>query len=482
MENVSVENIIKKRTVTVKPSTTIRDVARLMCENRSTYVLLGDKKNFAKSKIFVPNQKVILSDSGEEITGILTEGDLKRAVAEGIDTSSKASSIVGKNIITINKDKKVWEAGIEFFKSRIKHLPVEDNGKIIGVLTITNLAFFLSESPLYFLKEFSRAKNIDEITESYQRFQTYILETLPKEFRKESVDPQYLGNMISMINDEILMSVTRICIENLEKPPCKFSFFVMGSEGRMEQLLRTDQDNAMIFEKKEEKNYFLELGKSIHSSLLEIGFSDCPEGYTVGNSTYVMTQEEWAEMMNHWAFSLESKDLLNLSVFADMKHVYGDEELFNKLRERLFSLCRNERVFTSLFEVSLEFSVPTRSKKMDLKNQGLLPLIAPIRVLSLRFNIKHTNTFDRLEELRLKGNISNDLVSNLKVAYNFLKTLHFLTQIEAIKNKEKDANKLDPKDIPKIKAKFLEECLKVISEFQGLMTGKFLYGLSSGFI
>ncbi len=459
MENVRVKDIIKKRVIKVKPSATIKDVAKVMCESGSTYVLLSDEK----------------------IEGIITEGDLKRAIAQGIDMSSKASSIVSENIIKVEKDRGVEEAGIEFFKNRIKHLPVEDNGKIIGVLSISDLTFFLSKSPLYFLKEFSKAKSIDEIKESYRRFQGYILEILPKEFGKEGVDSQYTENIISLINDEILMSVTRICIKNLGEPPCKFSFFVMGSEGRMEQLLRTDQDNAMIFEKKEERNYFLKLGKSIHSSLLKIGFSDCPEGYTVGNNMYVTTLEDWLARMEHWAFSLEAKDLLNLSVFGDMRHVYGEEELFDKLRERLFSLCRNERVFVNLLEVSLEFSIPSKPKKMDLKNQGLLPLIAPIRILSLKFDVRSTNTLGRIEELRAKGNINNELASNLTVAYNFLKTLHFLTQIENIKKKEKDANRLNLKDIPKIKAKFLEDSLKTISEFQGPMREK-LKWLTSGFV
>jgi len=459
MENVSVEDIIKKRIVKAGLSATIKDVAKLMCESGSTYVLLGD----------------------EEVKGIITEGDMKRAIAQGMDTSSKASSIANENIIKIEKNMGVEEAGIEFFKNKIKHLPVEDNGKIIGVLTIKDMAFFLSKSPLYFLKEFSKAKSIDEIKKSYQRFQRYVLEILPREFDSGSVDPGYIGKMISMINDEILISVIRICIENLGKPKCKFSFFVMGSEGRMEQLLRTDQDNAMIFEKKQERDYFLELGKSIHSSLLKIGFSDCPEGYTVGNNTWVMSLEDWSEKMEHWAFSLEAKDLLNLSVFGDMRHVYGEKELFDKLRERLFTLCRNERVFANLLDVSLGFSVPSKPKEMDIKNQGLLPLIAPIRILSLKFDIKNTNTIDRIGELCTKEDISNELASNLKVAYNLLKTIHFLTQIENIKRKEKDVNRLNLKDIPKIKAKFLKDSLKTISEFQGPMREK-LRWLTSGFV
>lgn len=459
MEDARVEDIIRKRMVKINPSATIKDVAKIMYESGSTYVLLGD----------------------DEIKGIVTEGDLKRVMAEGQDTSAEATSIASEDVIKIEKGGGAEDAAIEFFKNKIKHLPVEDDGRIIGVLSITDLTFFLSKSPLYFLKEFSKAKSIEEIRESHQKFQRYVLEVLPKEFGKEGVDSQYMGNIISMINDEILVSVTRICIKDLGEPPCRFSFFVMGSEGRREQLLRTDQDNALIFEKKEGKGYFLNLGKSIHDSLLKIGFSDCPEGYTVGNGLWVKSQDEWLKKVEHWAFAMSAKDLLNLSVFADMRHVYGEEEVFNKLREKLFTLCRNERISTSLLGVSLEFSIPGNPKEMNLKTEGLLPVIAPIRILSLKFNIKSTNTFERIEELCAEGNISDELASNLKVAYNFLKALHFVVHIENIKKKRKDVNRLNLKDIPKIKAKFLKDSLKTISEFQGPMRGRLMW-LTSGFV
>ncbi|RLI92121.1 MAG: hypothetical protein DRO65_00480 [Candidatus Altiarchaeales archaeon] len=456
MMDLQISEIISKKIPVVSENASIRNVAKIMEREKSTYVLIENSKG--------------------ELCGIVTEGDLKRAISKSMDIKKPVTLLMSSPLITISSDSMIWEATIEFFKNRIKHLPVEKDGKIIGVLTIKELALYLSRVPLYFLKEFSKAKNVEEMKESYEKFQKYTLKILPAEFEKDNIDPRYIGNIISMINDEILKTTIKLSLKKLGIKDKNFSFFVMGSEGRREQFLRTDQDNGIIFTNKENRDDFIVLGKEVHRSLLEIGFADCPASYTVGNENFVKSLDDWLSTIEHWSYSLSANDLLNLFVIGDMRHVYGNSNLLLKVRKRLHSLCRNEHIFVKMLEASLDFSVPSKPKKIDLKNQALLPIIAPIRVLSLRFGIHETNTLDRIEKLKEKKVLSKEIVTDLKVAYLFLKNIHFLTQVKNIRTNAEKINLIDvKKDLPKIKAKFLEDSLKTISEFQNLLEKKFLF-------
>ncbi len=455
-------DLVSRKIPTLSDMNTIKDAAEIMEKEGSTYVLIKNSKG--------------------KICGIVTEGDLRRAILQEMNVRENIKSIMSESLIKIDANCMLWEATADFFRNKIKHLPVEKNGRIIGVLTIKDLAFFLSRIPLYFLKEFSRARNINEIKSSYEKFQKYTFQILPKELERESINSRYMGNIITMIDDEIMKSVIRLVLKKMNISREKFSFFVMGSEGRMEQFLRTDQDNALIFSNSGNKKQFVELGNEIHTSLLEIGFANCPAGYTVGNEKFVQNVDEWLSIIEHWSYTLSSEDLLNMAVFGDMRHVYGNKDLFLRVNRRLYSLCKNEIIFRKSLDVSLGFSIPLKPKKINLKNDALLPLIAPIRVLSLKFDIHETNTFDRIERLKEKKVLSKELASNLEIGYRFLKDLDFMIQINNILsgNDKNTIHDMDVrKQIPKIKSKFLEDSLKTISEFHNLIRGKYLYYTTS---
>ncbi|RLI93854.1 MAG: hypothetical protein DRO94_04245 [Candidatus Altiarchaeales archaeon] len=458
MMDLRVTDVVLKRISDIPEGKSIRDAAKTMEKNGSTYVLV--------------------KNSDGEIVGIVTEGDLKRAISNDISVRESVKSIMSKPIIKIDSDSMLWEAIIEFFRNKIQHLPVETNGKIVGVLSIRDIVFFNSPIPLYFLKEVSRANNIDDVKELYNRFQNYMLQILPRELEKENIDLRYIGNIISMINDEIIRVIIRLSIKKKKIDEEEFTFFVMGSEGRREQFLKTDQDNGIIFSDEKNREKFISLGREIHGSLLKIGFADCPAGYTAGNEEFVKSLKDWLSTVEHWSYNLSAEDILNFFVFGDMRYIYGNKELFLRIRERLYSLCKNENIFRKLLQTSLEFSIPSKPKKIDLKNEALLPIIAPIRVLSMRFGVYETNTVDRIEKLKEKKVLSDELATDLKVAYIFLKNLHFQTQVRNIKN-EKNKHKINfidvKNDLPKIKAKFLEDSLRTISEFHNLIGGKFIY-------
>jgi|GEM_PF-890122 len=452
---VKVGDIVRGAPIFVPPSATIKEAAKIMHENGKTYVLVAD----------------------ETVKGIITEGDIRRAVALDIPLSKEIDTLISGRLITISKDKTLWDAVIVFFKNSIRHLPVKDNEEITGVISINDIVFYASKVPFYFLEEFTKARDIKEVREIYERFNTYLCEILS---RDEYVNPVNLGKIVGFINDQIIKSVIKICIDELGNPPCRFSFFVTGSEGRMEQLLRTDQDNAMIIENESYKDYFIELGKRIHSYLLKVGFPDCRGRYTVGNEKWIMSVKEWLETLKYWESVFTPQNILQLSIFTDMRHVFGDVSLFNLVQGVLFRIGEKKVIFAKMLEESLKFRVPIgfggrlTVERLDLKKHAIVPTIAPVRALSFGFNVRAKNTVERIDELVAKGAISKDLATNLKASYVFLRRIHFLTQVHNVGKEDININELNLRELPKVRVEFIKNSLKSISEFHKMIEARFL--------
>ncbi|AEA46365.1 DUF294 nucleotidyltransferase-like domain-containing protein [Archaeoglobus veneficus] len=455
LQAVKIRDIISSEPVIVHPSMSIRDAARLMHSTGKSYVLLADV----------------------EIKGIVTEGDIKRAVANEVPVTTPLSKIATTNLITIDEDSTLFDAIVLFFKNRIRHLPVKRGKKIVGVISINDVLLFASRIPFYFLDSSAKAQSIDELGEIYRKLNTFIIENLA---RDEYVNPVDFGKILGYINDQILRSVVRLSIDELGSPPSRFSLFVMGSEGRFEQLIKSDQDNALVFENDAHREYFVELGSIIHSNLLRVGFPECRGNYTVGNEEWVRSAEEWMKLIAEWEIIYSPENLLKISIFSDMRFVYGDVSLFNLLKSVLFRLGEKDVIFIKLLVEALKFRPPIgfagrlTSDVIDLKKDAVTPVVAPVRVLSLRFGVRAYNTAERIEELAEKGAISKELAANLKTSYVFLKRMQFLAQVANIRRGKEKINLLNLKELPKLRVEFIKDSLKSVAEFQKMVAARYL--------
>jgi CBS domain-containing protein len=360
---------------------------------------------------------------------------------------------------------------VKFFKHGIRHLPVRDGDEIIGILSVNGVVQFASKIPFYFLDEIRNAEDLDDLKAVYSKLNEYVVEFIS---RDEYINPIDIGKVLTYLNDEIIKRVIKLLkFEN----PCRFSLFVMGSEGRLEQLIKTDQDNAMIFEKEMYRDVFIDFGEEVHKSLLKIGFPDCEGGYTVGNPKWVRSLEDWIETVETWK-TYHAENLLNVSIFTDMRFVCGDVSLFNLVQNRLFKLSENRIFVVKLIEDSLRFRVPIRFGRistdvLDVKKHGISPIVIPVRALSFAFGIKAKNTVERIKALARKNVISLEMSKELIASYSFLKRLQLIHQVENMKT-GRPINEIDLKDLPKVKIDFIKSALKTISSFHKAVEMRFL--------
>ena len=272
----------------------------------------------------------------------------------------------------------------------------------------------------------------------------------------------------------------------MPEPPAPFVFIILGSEGRMEQTLKTDQDNAIIYEDVEEHlqedvhKYFLEFGEKICNWLDMAGYAFCEGGIMAKNSKWCQPMSVWKKYFHSWIRTAEPQDLLQSSIFFDFRGAYGEMQMVENLRKFLFGALKGwSGFFRHLTENALHFKPPigffrnfvVESKgkhrnKFDIKS-AMMPIVDLARIYALNHQVVETNTRERIHSLYLKKVFSQQEYNEIDKAYSFMMQLRFVRQINAIiEENTKPDNYINPKKLSRIEQKMLKEIFARIEKFQ----------------
>lgn len=302
--------------------------------------------------------------------------------------------------------------------------------------------------------------------------------------------------LITTFSDTILKKIIGFAIEELGPPPVNFSFIILGSEGRKEQTLKTDQDNAIIFEdiekgaeksKGDVKNYFLKLGDKVCTWLDRSGYNFCPGNIMAKNPKWCQPLSVWKEYFSIWIHAAGPEDLLHSSIFFDYRFVYGEPALFDSLNKYLFdSLVGWTGFFRHMTENAVSFKPPlgifgnflvkskgTYRNCLNIKS-AMTPIVDFARIYALHNSIKETNTQERLYQLYLKKQLSSKEYNEIEQTFTFIMQIRFLHQLNAIINEDmKPDNYINPKNLSTIQQKTLKEVFKSIAKMQTKISFEF---------
>jgi CBS domain-containing protein len=295
--------------------------------------------------------------------------------------------------------------------------------------------------------------------------------------------------LISTIADAILERLIDFALEDLGPPPCRFAFMILGSEGRREQTLKTDQDNAIVYEdvdedRKEEVNrYFLSFGEKVCTWLDQSGYAFCKGGVMAQNPKWCQPLSVWKEYFSTWIRKAEGEALLQASIFFDLRSGFGDADLINELRNHMFAALSGwAGFFRNLTENALHFKPPlgffrnfvVESKgehrnAFDIKS-GMQPIVDFARIYALQHRIEETNTQERLHQLHLKKALTWQDYNELNQGYSFLMQLRFVRQVAAVVEEGGlPDNYINPKKLSRLEQTMLKEIFKRIEKFQTKM-------------
>jgi PAS domain S-box-containing protein len=424
---------------------------------------------------------VIIQDEKKYI-GIITDTDLRnRVVAGEYPFNNPVYEIMSSPLTTIPDQALLFEAILLVKEKGISHLAVSDRkGDIIGVFSNKDLIEVQRNSISFIIQEINNTKTIDNLKVIHNK-----MPGLVKTLLDSGARIQNITSLISTMTDAITERVVEFAIEEMGKPPVNFAFMALGSEGRREQTLVTDQDNAIIYEdvpydKMADINkYFLYLGQKINLWLDRIGYNYCKGEIMAGNPQWCQPVSKWKDYFTNWIINETINGSLGISIFFDFRTVHGDPQFARQLRahidkttydradfyKRLASDTLKYKMPVNIFKSATSDSPSAKTEVMDLKT-GIMPITDFARVYSLYHRISESNTTLRLEKMFQKGELEKTEYDEIIHAYDFLMNIRFKQQISAILENEIPKNIISAQDLTEIERSTIRSIFSRITSFQ----------------
>jgi len=434
------------------------------------------------SCIFVRN------DAGD-IVGYVTDITLRdNVVAQLMDAHQPVKNVMDNPIISINTEAYVYEAILMMFRTKTRYLLLKKDGVYVGFISRTKLLSEQAQSPLVFIQSVKLALSVDELKRKWETVPQMATQLLGR-----GVHAEIVNQVITTVADTIAIKVIESVIEEVGKPPAKFVFMVLGSEGRKEQTFKTDQDNAIIYEDKanehreEVREYFLEFAKRVSDKLNYVGFVYCDGGFMAMNPEWTHSLSYWKRNYLSWMAESVPESVVKFSTFFDCRHIYGEESIINELKDFLDKELDKpmEKLFFHMAKNALQYEPPLTFFKrirtftkgsqevFDIK-KAMTPIVDLARVYALKNHVFEVNTGERLKALKEKGIFTETAYHELIQSYYFLMSLRLRRQAtQIIQDKAAPNNYIDPETLTKIERVTLTEIFKTIEGFQARIRMEF---------
>jgi len=428
---------------------------------------------------------IVCSEDGSSL-GIITNEDLRnRVIVEKIDTKEPVYKIMSAPLKTVSESTLLFEAMAAMKAYKVSHLPVQsETGDVTGIINASDL-FNLHRSSFNFLiSEVRATDNPAEIAEIRHR-----LAIMTGKMVESGFGSKQITRAISVFNDIVSRSFIEKAIKEIGEPPVKFAFIALGSEGREEQTLATDQDNAIIYVEDNNHSietiidYFSQMAHIVNDLLAEAGYSYCKGGIMAKNPKWTASIDTWKLNFSKWVAESQPKDLMEINIFMDIRCLYGEKLLVEELWDHIHAQTAKKPIFFAyMAKTAVAFKPPInifgnvsfqgKELSFDIK-KALMPVVNFARLYALKSNITETNTFARIRALGKKGIISERDANELQTAYDFLLQQRFKSQAKQIMKGIEADNIVEARDMTEIEQSILKKVFSVISGFQTRLINEF---------
>ncbi len=449
---------LKSDFISCGTSTSIADAARLMVRKK---------------------EEVIYVKQDGQIIGVAGLSDfLARQLAEGLDPEKPVTSIMSAPVISVAEHELIHEAIIRCQTAKATHLLLRNkSGEYTGHISYKRLLETQMNYTGMLTGEIKKSESAGDLATVYRK-----MNVLVDAFIESGVKTESITRVISNIADAINRRIIELLIEKEGHPPCSFCFIAMGSQGRGEQTLVTDQDNGIIIDDscgdiEGAMEYFTKLGKKINDDLDKVGYNYCHGNFMAGNPEWCLPLGAWKELYSNWVNNSDPQSLLDVSIFFDFKQVYGETGLAKELREHINKITRDKATFYyHLSQTVTRFKPPVGvfgqivgehdspdSKLVDIK-KILMPVTGFARIYAIKMKVAETNTLERLESLRGTEGLPDSFLDEAVQAYNMLMTSRLSQQARQLMEGEDPLNTIDVNQLTDIEKSTLKKVLSLINE------------------
>jgi CBS domain-containing protein len=364
---------------------------------------------------------------------------------------------------------------------------------VVGVATEHDLLVLQGNNPAALLRGVKRASSGLELKRIRER-----AEHLLEQYIQREVSIAYISSILTALNDALTRRAIELASESMHKdgfptPKAGFSWIALGSAGREEQLLRTDQDNALVFEHVEAdgleqtRAYYLDFARRVTNLLAEAGFEPCPADMMASNPSWCLSVREWKRQFRNWILEPDPKAIMWCTIFFDFRPIYGNPGLVEELRQYILEIVEGEKIFLSfLAKNALEIPPPLtffrnilversgdHKNEFDIKGRAMMPLADAARVLALQHKtVGIENTFKRFEALARTEPQNRELFEQAAAAYEILMRFRTLQGL-----RQRDSGRFfKPENLSKMDRILLRNCFQPIHELQTLLRTRFQLG------
>ena len=432
---------------------------------------------------------IIITNQKNCPLGIVTDTDLRNKVlAKGKDPNDSVKSIMSSPVKAIKESVTLSEVMMEMIRTGVHHLVVTADGThetaVRGIISDHDVVMSQQNHPASLLKSIKRSTNPSEWSVIRDK-----AEVMLQEFLDQEVKTSLIATLITKINDTIIEKAIALALEKYpEAASVNFCWLSLGSEGREEQLLRTDQDNAILFEDSQDneqtQKLLLNVAVEVNAILVQCGFVECPAQIMAKNPKYCQPISEWKAYFDSWIQTPDPKAVMNSTIFFDYRSGFGGPDLIDQLDKYLIQAVRKNPIFLNfLAQNSLQNPPPLsffknflverggeHKDEFDIKKRAMMPLADTARLLLLDHHVSGIqNTVERYHKLAELEPNNRELYEAAAESYEI-----FMAHRASNGLKNGDSGRfIDLNDLNKLEKQVLKNAFLSIKELQDITKVRF---------
>ncbi|MBS8225620.1 DUF294 nucleotidyltransferase-like domain-containing protein [Vannielia litorea] len=458
LATLPVERLMTASPASCPPQTPICEAARLMRDRHISSICVSDDAGFQ---------------------GIVTLRDMNsRVVVEGHDPCAPVSSIMTANPLTLGPKALVTDVLHLMVERRIGHIPIVEGATLLGIVTQTDLTRAQALSSADIVGRVAKSADADEMARATAEIPQLLVQLVDTGNRHEVVT-----RLITDIADTATRRLLALAEENLGPPPVPYLWLACGSQGRQEQTGVSDQDNCLILSDaagEADMAYFHDLARFVAQGLDRCGYFFCPGDMMATNPRWCQPLRVWREYFQRWIAKPDPEAQMLASVMFDLRPIGGDEGLFASLQADTLGAASANSIFTAhMISNSLKHQPPLgllrglatirsgdHRNQLDLKLNGVVPVVDLGRVYALQGQLRPVNTRARLEAAVAAGVVSHSGGADLLDAYDLIATTRLEHQVRQVKAGTRPGNYLDPSQLSDFERSHLRDAFVVVKTMQ----------------
>jgi CBS domain-containing protein len=419
--------------------------------------------------------------NGTERIGMFTTTDLRDALIKPIAPNAlRVSDVARFDLMTLHPDAELFDALLIMLRHRVHRVLVKEGNTIVGVLNQLDLMSFVSNHSHLITLQVDQAHTIAELQVAALQVDGTI-----KMLQRGGMRIEIICKLVSELNGQIFARLwAMLAPPELVQNSC---LLVMGSEGRGEQILKTDQDNALLLRDGYEHPHLTDITRQFSAALLTFGYPPCPGNIMVTNPSWCQSLTSFRQTIGRWLYGADPEGQMNLAIFMDARAVAGDASLLANLRDDALTMTIGSETFIAIMTSAIDqFQEPSSAwwnllpllhsrepETFDLKKIGTFPIVHGARALALEYRLEALGTVERLQALANLQVLPAALVRDLVETLRMLMTLKLRNNLRQRALGQTISNLVELSSLGTLERDQLTDALSIIRQFKQFLRRHF---------